>query len=63
MIKIVSTLGFCLGILILGIVYFNGFGGSAVVAAEEVSSCKMVDVPLDEGYGVSRTELRWVCAR
>lgn len=60
MTKIASALGFCLGLVLLVAVYFNA-PGAGPVEAREGASCRMIEVALDEGYGVSRTELRRVC--
>jgi hypothetical protein len=62
MAKLVSTLTFCAGLLILTLVYFNAPGASPVEAAEGGAICRAVEVALDEGYGVTRTELREVCS-
>ena len=61
MIKFFSTLSFCAGLLFLALAYFNAPGASPVEAAEGASACRVMEVALDEGYGVSRTELRKIC--
>ena len=61
MTKFVSTIGFCTGLLILGLAYFTAPGASSVEAREGAAACHVQEVALDEGYGVSRTELRKVC--
>ena len=62
MTKFVSALSFFAGLMIIGLAYFNA-PGAGPVAAREGASCRTVEVALDEGYGLSRTELRQVCGR
>ena len=62
MIKLVSLLTFA---LILGAVAFGLLSPpetDAVAAHEDITSlCPLRQVALDEGYGVTRTEMRPVC--
>jgi hypothetical protein len=64
MIKLVSVLTFA---LILGAVAFgllNPTQTDSVTAGEDASShCPLSQVALDEGYGVTRTEMRPVCPK
>ena len=60
MTKFVSALGFCLGLVLLAAAYFNAPVASPVEARES-AGCRVIEVALDEGYGVSRTQLRRVC--
>ena len=62
MIKRILLLTFA---LILGAVFFEVLispGTDAVAAREDVTSgCPLRQVALDEGYGITRTEMRPVC--
>ena len=63
MTKFLSVFGFFGGVALLGALYLNAPVAGPVEAREEGKiSCRMVEVALDEGYGVTRTELRNVCA-
>lgn len=59
MTKIVSAIGLCLGLFVLTMAYFTAPGS---VEARE-SDCTVKEIALDEGYGVTRTEIRAICAR
>ena len=61
MIKHIKTIGLGAGLLILGFIYFNAPGAGTVAAHEGVSICEIKEIALDEGYGVSRVEVRKVC--
>jgi hypothetical protein len=63
MVKLISLLTFA---FILGAVAFGWLSPSendAVSAGEDITSslCPLSQVALDEGYGVTRTEMRPVC--
>jgi hypothetical protein len=58
MTKIVSAIGLCIGIVVLSLAYFNAQGP---VQAQENGACSVKEVALDEGYGVTRKEIRAVC--
>ena len=62
MIKLISllTLGVILGALAFGL--WSLPGTDPVAAREDVMSrCVLRQVALDQGYGVTRTEIRLVC--
>ena len=62
MIKLVSflTFAFILGAAAFG--WLSPPGTEAVSAHEDITSgCPLSQVALDEGYGVTRTEMRPVC--
>jgi hypothetical protein len=62
MVKLISLLTFA---FILGAAAFGWLsppGTDAVAAGEDITSpCPLSQVALDEGYGVTRTEMRPVC--
>jgi hypothetical protein len=59
--KVLSTLGFC---ALMIVIYLNAPSASSVEAHEDgVSSCRSIEVAIDEGYGVSQTEVRSVCGQ
>jgi hypothetical protein len=58
-----SILGFVLGIALIGLALMSVPSIVGVRASEETASCPMVEVSLDQGYGVSSVELRPVCGR
>ena len=58
MTKIFSAIGFCFGLMVLSLAYFNT---QSPVSAHEQSPCSLKEFALDEGYGVTRTEMRAVC--
>lgn len=62
MAKLLSTLGF-FGFVLLATAYLNAPSAGPVQANEDhpQSNCHMAEVALDEGYGISRTEIRSVC--
>jgi hypothetical protein len=62
MTKFLSTLVIFGGALMVAL-YLNAQGVGRVEAREEPAQtvCRNVEVPLDEGYGISRMELRSVC--
>lgn len=62
MTKIFSAVGFCAGLLILGLAYFNAPGAGPVEARERGRVCGVIEVAVDAGYGISQVELRKVCA-
>ena len=62
MTKFLSVLGFVGGIALLGTLYLNAPSAGPVEARETTEpTCRLVEVALDEGYGVTRTELRRIC--
>ncbi len=61
MIRMLSTLGFFAGIALLLLAFFNPQTVGSLAAREDSAGCRTVQVPLDEGYGVSRVESREVC--
>ena len=62
MIKLFALLSLSLALLVAAIALGIGFPPSSVQAQEKsVSLCPVLSVPLDEGYGVTRTVLRPVC--
>jgi hypothetical protein len=60
MMKLLSTLGF-FGFVLIGAFYLNAPGAAPVSAQEESSACRLVEVAIDEGYGISQTETRSIC--
>jgi hypothetical protein len=65
MTKTISVFGVLAGLVLLAALYFNAPGAGRVEAREDASpapDCTTVEVPLDEGYGVSRTLTRSACA-
>ena len=64
MTKLLSTLGFLGGIALMATLYLNVPSAGPVEAREDnAGACRMVEVALDEGYGITRTEMRRVCGR
>ena len=64
MIKMISVFG-AIAVIAIIIVAFAGVPKAEVEALSSSSlthDCTMQNVPLDEGYGVSRTVVRRVCA-
>ena len=61
MIRMLSTLGFFAGIALLLLAFFNPQTVGSLAAREDATGCRTVQVPLDEGYGISRVESREVC--
>ena len=59
-----TIIGFVVGILlvVLGIVVAPYAGDARADVADASDSCPLVVVALDEGYGLSRTEVRPDCA-
>ena len=62
MIRMLSSLTLILCLGLAAIAYFRISGSGSVEAREGSDSCHAQSVPLDQGYGVSQTELRRVCA-
>jgi hypothetical protein len=66
MARLVSVLGLCVGCAILAIALAGTPRSNEIETHETDTSirtenCRMEEVLLDEGYGVSRKELRRVC--
>jgi hypothetical protein len=62
MTKVLSTFGFCAGICLLTLAFLNPPAVGSLQAREKMAStCRMVEVPVDEGYGITQTETREVC--
>jgi hypothetical protein len=61
MIRMLSAFGFFAGIALLLLAFFNPQTVGSLAASEDSSGCRTVQVPLDEGYGISRVESREVC--
>ncbi len=60
--KMLSTFGFCAGVALLTLMVLNIPTVAPSNASETAgSACRMVEMPIDEGYGVSPVELRQVC--
>jgi hypothetical protein len=47
--------------VLIGAFYLNAPGAAPVSAQEESSACRLVEVAIDEGYGISQTETRSIC--
>jgi hypothetical protein len=63
MAKLLTFIAFTVGLLVAAIAVGGGFSAAPVEAHEETATvCPSVAVPLDEGYGVSRTVMRPDCA-
>jgi hypothetical protein len=63
MTKFLSTLGFFGCALMMG-VYLNAPAAGPVEAREDMpaaAACHAVEVAIDQGYGISQTEIRTVC--
>jgi len=64
MVRLLSTLGFFAGFGLLGLALLNPPSMGSLQAREQSAmDCRMTDVPVDEGYGVTATETRLVCSR
>jgi hypothetical protein len=62
MVKVLALLSLTLALLVAAIALGVGFPPESVQAQEgAATACPMVSIPLDEGYGVTRTVLRPVC--
>jgi hypothetical protein len=61
MVRLGSLLGFALGLAIIFAAYM-GTQDSSVAEPQTAEGCVARKVALDEGYGVTRTETRMVCA-
>ena len=62
MIKLISFLTFTLVLGAAAVGLLSPSATNAVTAREDVTStCPLAQVALDEGYGVTRTEMRPVC--
>ena len=62
MTKLLSTFGFFAGVALLALALLNPPSIGASQAREETSTaCRTVQVPLDEGYGISQVESREIC--
>ena len=61
-----AVLGFSSGIILVAAtlvaIALMNFPGSAGAAVGEPQACPLAEVPLDQGYGVSRTGLRPQCS-
>lgn len=64
MTKLLTIIAFTVGLMVAAIAVGGGFSAAPVQAHEETAAavCRSVPVPLDEGYGVSRTVMRADCA-
>ncbi|HUZ67645.1 MAG TPA: hypothetical protein VMU56_08275 [Beijerinckiaceae bacterium] len=64
MTKLLTMIACTVGLLIAAIAVGGGFSAAPVQAHEETAAvvCPAMPVHLDEGYGVSRTVMRPVCA-
>ena len=61
---LISTLGLVGAAAFMAAVYLNAPSFGPVEAREEAKAdCRMVAVDVDEGYGVTLTMLRPVCAK
>jgi hypothetical protein len=58
-----SIFGFALGVLLIGVALASVPGIVGVSAGEDAvsGSCPMTEVAQDQGYGISRVELRPIC--
>ena len=62
--KLLSAFGFFVGLGLLTFAYFNPTLVGAPEAREQsVANCRIVEAPIDEGYGLTRYETRQVCSR
>jgi hypothetical protein len=59
-----SIFGFVIGVILIGVALASIPGIVGVSAGEDAVSgaCPVTEVALDQGYGVSKVELRHVCA-
>ena len=62
MVRLGSILGFALGLAIIFAAYM-GTQDTSVAEPQSTEGCVAQKVALDEGYGVTRTETRVVCAK
>ena len=61
--KVAALISLTVLLLVCGVALGIGFPPAAVQAEEGTTGlCSVVAQPLDEGYGVSRTVMRRVCA-
>lgn len=63
MYKVLSILGFLAGFGLLAAFFFNPGAVDSSQARESMNGCRTVEVAVDEGYGVSATAPRLVCAQ
>jgi hypothetical protein len=63
MIRLGSILGFALGLAIIFAAYMGTQDQSVAETQTGAPGCVAQKVALDEGYGVTRTETRVVCAK
>jgi hypothetical protein len=63
MIRLGSILGFALGLAIIFAAYMGTQDPSVAEPQAADAGCVAQKVALDEGYGVTRTETRVVCAK
>lgn len=61
MTKNVTLVAFLLGVIAAAVVGGAEFLPTRVMADTAAQTCRQVEVPLDEGYGVSRSETRLEC--
>lgn len=61
--KLLSTFGFLAGIAILAAAFLNPPSVGSLQAAEDSAGCRSMEVPVDEGYGISSVEVRRICGR
>lgn len=60
---LVSMLGLVATAALIAALYLNAPSAGSVEARETANSCRMMEVAVDEGYGVTLTTLRPVCAK
>ena len=58
-----SMLGLAGTAALMAALYLNAPSLGPVEAREQTGGCRMVEVAVDEGYGVTLTMLRQVCAK
>ena len=67
MIKVLSTFGFFAGIGLLAIALVNPASLGSLQAREQndqpAANCRIAQVAVDEGYGITAMEARQVCGR
>jgi hypothetical protein len=62
MAKLLSTFGFFIGLGLLAVAFLNPPSVGALQAREEIAlACRTVDVPVDEGYGITEVVSQQVC--
>ncbi len=62
MTKLLSTFGFFAGVALLALAFLNPPSvGPSQAREDSASACRTVEVPLDEGYGITKVESREVC--